>query len=84
MPFTDTENDEILARFGLPELPEPFEDYDPDDDDPPELATLVIFRFRQENIRLDGEFLLADAQEYCSRDDTRDPDGDWFAGFFRA
>lgn len=79
MPTRDTANNEIVTMFGLPELPETVED--PDGYDEGELAQLAISRFQQEKIWLDGEVTLADAQEYCSRDDTRG--GDWFVMFYR-
>jgi hypothetical protein len=82
MPFTeDTANNEIIEQYGLPELPEPVGDTD--DYAEGELAELVIFRQHAENIYLDGFVTLADAQEYCSRDDTGDAGGGWFTGFYR-
>lgn len=66
--------EEILQEFSLPELPEEYEG-----DEPENARQLVIFRFKEENIPLGEPVSLADAQEYCSRDDTHG-DG-WFVGF---
>ena len=75
-----TEISEVLAAYGLPELPEPVED--PDEYDEGELAELVLFRFNEERISLGDSFELADAMDYCNRDDTSD-NGSWFVGFYR-
>jgi hypothetical protein len=62
----------------LPELPEPADDTEDD------TATLVLFRFKQENIPLgDGDvYPLADAMAYCQRDDTSGEG--WFVGWRHA
>ena len=71
----DTDTNTITEEYDLPELPEPTDDPDG------ETAELVLFRFRQERISLGDGFTIADAQDYCSRDDTSG-DG-WFTGFYR-
>jgi hypothetical protein len=67
-----------ITPENLPELPEPA------DEDAAGTATLVLFRFKEESITLgDGEvFALADAKEYCEREDTHG-DG-WFTGWRHA
>ena len=77
----ETTNDEITEYFGLPGLPEPVEDTSAYDEGT--LAQLAISQFDGEKIYLDGEITLADAQEYCSRDDTHDTDAGWFVMFYR-
>ena len=73
---------DILAAYGLPELPEP-EDPELNNDlegnqiEP--TVWLILFRFQQENITLAGDILKYDAQAYCQRDDTSG-DG-WFVGY---
>jgi hypothetical protein len=74
----DETDDEFIARvigeLGLPDLPEP-------DEDDPEGRELVVFQFKGETIMLAEGIPLADAMEYCDREDTHG-DG-WFAGFRR-
>lgn len=67
--------EEILAEYGLPELPEPADDIDG------ETAKLVLARFKQENIWLGDGFTIPDAIAYCSRDDTSG--NDWFVCWYR-
>lgn len=68
----DTDIEDIIEEYELPELPEPADD---PDDGP---ATLVLFRQGQGGTWLGDCFTVADAQEYCSREDTHG-DG-WFVG----
>lgn len=64
--------DEILERFGLPELPESGE--------PAECtATLVIYRFQKPNIPLISGVSLPDAREYSNREDAHGDE--WFVGY---
>jgi hypothetical protein len=67
--------EELIERYDLPELPEPAEE------DDGELRELVLFLqpLDQDNIVLAEGIELADAQGYCSREDTHG-DG-WFVGF---
>jgi hypothetical protein len=82
MPFTFNDVDDVLETYGLPPLPEPDDDAEYED-----TVTLVLFRHKDENIPLGDSFTLADAQEYCSRDDTADNSvatlRPWFTGFWR-
>lgn len=71
-----------MASYGLPELPEPADDDDDDEnEDENTTVSLVLFRRNQGNIPLGDGFTLADAQEYCEREDTHDDD--WFVGWRR-
>ena len=70
----DHDIEDVIEEYGLPELPEPADD---PDDGP---ATLVLSRFGQENIWLGDCFTVADAQEYCSDEDTH---GDGWFVFYR-
>lgn len=79
-PATETDED-IAARFGLPELPEAVDD--PDDCEDEELAQLAIARQHEEKIYLAGYVTVTDAMEYCSRDDTRDVDAGWMVIWYR-
>jgi hypothetical protein len=70
-------SESIMQEYDLPELPEPAEEGSG------ATARLVLFRFQQENIPLgDGDvYALADAQEYCCRDDASGSP-DWFVGWY--
>lgn len=73
---------DILAAYGLPELPEPEDpdlNYDEEGEQVEPTVWLILFQPEQESITLAGDILRADAQEYCQRDDTHG-DG-WFTGF---
>ena len=76
----DTDDiEDVLATYGLPELP------DPDEDDE-EGRELVLYRFKDHHIVLAGSIPLADAMEYCDREDTHDTKNSpplWFVGFRR-
>lgn len=61
----------------LPELPEPT-----DDEDAEVTALFLSVQGQGSTPLTDYDIALADAQEYCSRDDTHG-DG-WFVGFWRA
>lgn len=66
----------IMEEYGLPELPEP------SDGDASGTARLVLFRQGRTSLPLgNGDvYVLADAQEYCCRDDTSGSP-DWFVGW---
>jgi hypothetical protein len=77
----DTDDiEDIIAEFGLPDLPEPQDE--PDED----AVELVLYRERlaDENIPLGDGFAVADAMEYCDREDTHGTDragNGWFVGW---
>jgi hypothetical protein len=73
--MTMHDTDSILEEYGLPGLPEPA------DAGADETAELVLFRSGQEKISLGSGFAVADAQKYCSREDTHGPG--WFTGWYR-
>jgi len=68
----DYDTDDFITAYGLPELPGP-------DEDDPEGRELVLVRFQGDSVVLAEGIPLADAQEYCQREDTRG-DG-WFVGY---
>lgn len=71
---------EVMAAYDLPELPEVADDDDVWDGTAEDTTVeLVLFRFQEENIVLGDGFTVADAQDYCGRDDTAG-DG-WFVGY---
>jgi hypothetical protein len=74
--MSNTDVDDVIEEYNLPELPEPAED-DEDED----TVSLVLFRFKQENITLGDGFTRADAREYCEREDTHADE--WFVGWRR-
>jgi hypothetical protein len=63
----------VIEQYGLPGLPEP-------DDTAEQTARLVLFRHKQGKITLADDIPLADAQEYCDREDTHGPE--WFVGLY--
>lgn len=71
---------ETLVKYDLPELPETIDACDTDQS----TVELVVYRFKQEKLAL-AYVSEEDAQEYCSRDDTRgdDENGPWFVGYRR-
>lgn len=76
-----TDTDSVLEEFGLPELPEAY--------DGPDARQLWLFRERLEDqkVPLGEPVSLADAQEYCQREDTHGSDWKgnlWSVGFQRA
>lgn len=80
VPENETDED-IAARFGLPELPEAVED--PDEYEDGELAQLAVAQQHGEKIYLAGYVTVADAMEYCSRDDTSDVETGWMVIWYR-
>lgn len=67
---------DVTGEFGLPELPPLIDACDTDEN----TRELVVYQFGvDEKISL-GYVTERDAREYCNRDDTRDPDGEWFVG----
>ena len=72
-----------LAEYSLPNLPDDAgEDY-------AEPRDIILYRFNDSNIILttdyDNGVTLADAQEYCAREDTSGAGSEprWFVGFDR-
>lgn len=80
VPENETDED-IAARFGLPELPEAVED--PDGYGGGDLAQLAIARQHEEKIYLAGYVTVTDAMEYRSRDDTSDVDAGWMVIWYQ-
>jgi hypothetical protein len=66
-------------KFGL-ELPD-FPDETDASDTTDELAELFLSRFNGEKVYFGFLITVADAQEYCSRDDTHG--SGWFVGWYR-
>lgn len=69
----DTDIEDVIAEYELPGLPE-------EDDTAEQTTRLVLFRFQQEKIQLADDIPLADAREYCDREDTRGHL--WFVGYY--
>lgn len=70
----DFDVDELVTEYDLPPLPD-------EDDTGPEARVLVLFRQDDTNVVLTNPVALADAMNYCNREDTHG-DG-WFVGFNR-
>jgi hypothetical protein len=70
---------DIVSVLNLPVIPDAVDDPDIVEAGA-QLAKLVLFRYRQENITLATDIPVSDAQEYCSHPGTSA--NGWFVGYY--